>query len=231
MRRIHASLILAAVVTVAGSTTTAADAPTSPATASSTLPAGRYTLDKYHASLVFRVDHLGFSRYTARFTRFDVQLDFDPAHADTAQMTATIDPDSLELDNPPAGFADALKGPLWLDTAQYPAMSYRSRRVTRGTEGVLRIDGDLMLHGITSPVTLFATFNGGYAGHPLDPNARIGFSAHGTFRRSAFGIAYGIPPVGSSMGVSDEVEVIIEAEFSGPPWAGSPPHAAGDAVR
>lgn len=186
------------------------------------LPAGRYTLDKSHASLVFRVDHLGFSRYTARFTRFDVQLEFDPARPEAAQVTATIDPTSLELDNPPAGFADELKGPHWLDTAKYPTMGYRSIRVVRDANGRLRIEGELTLHGVTSPVTLLATFNGGYAGHPLDPHARIGFSAQGSFRRSAFGIANGIPPAGSTMGVGDEVVVEIEAELSGPPWAAAP---------
>ena len=50
--------------------------------------------------------------------------------------------------------------------------------------------GDFTLHGVTRPVTLDATFNGGYAGHPMDPHARIGFSARGTFKRSDFGIAY-----------------------------------------
>jgi polyisoprenoid-binding protein YceI len=70
---------------------------------------------------------------------------------------------------------------------------------------------------VTRPVALDATYNGGYAGHPMDPHARIGFSARGALRRSEFGIAAGIPAPGSLMGVGDEIEVIIEAEFSGPP--------------
>jgi len=53
----------------------------------------------------------------------------------------------------------------------------------------------------------------------MDPHARIGFSAHGSLKRSAFGITYGIPQPGSSMGVGDNVEIIVEAEFSGPPLA------------
>jgi polyisoprenoid-binding protein YceI len=81
----------------------------------------------------------------------------------------------------------------------------------------VRITGDLTLHGVTHPVVLDAVFNGGYAGHPMDPHARIGFSAQGTLKRSEFGIAFGIPAPGSTMGVSDDVDVIVEAEFSGPP--------------
>jgi polyisoprenoid-binding protein YceI len=56
----------------------------------------------------------------------------------------------------------------------------------------------------------------------MDPNARVGFSASGVLKRSEFGIAYGIPAPGSNMGVSDEVEFTIEAEFTGPKMADAP---------
>jgi polyisoprenoid-binding protein YceI len=56
----------------------------------------------------------------------------------------------------------------------------------------------------------------------VDPHARVGFSAHGVLRRSEFGIAYGIPAPGSTMGVGDEVEVQLELEFSGPPLVARP---------
>ena len=36
------------------------------------------------------------------------------------------------------------------------------------------------------------------------------------------GIAYGIPAPGTTMGVSDEVEVRLELEFSGPPLVSKP---------
>jgi polyisoprenoid-binding protein YceI len=49
----------------------------------------------------------------------------------------------------------------------------------------------------------------------MDPGgARVGFSAHGVFKRSAFGMGFGVPAAGSTMGVSDEVDVSIETEFS-----------------
>ncbi|MGZ9097461.1 MAG: YceI family protein [Micavibrio sp.] len=84
-------------------------------------------------------------------------------------------------------------------------------------ESTANIHGDLELLGIKKSVVLKAKFNGGYAGHPMDPHARIGFSAHTSFNRSDFGMTYGIPELGTSMGVGDEINVTIEAEFSGPP--------------
>ena len=75
--------------------------------------------------------------------------------------------------------------------------------------------GELGLHGVTAPITLETTFNGGYASFALDPSgSRIGFSAGARCMRSAFGIAFGIPPAGSTIGVGDAVEIIIEAEFT-----------------
>jgi polyisoprenoid-binding protein YceI len=187
------------------------------------VPAGAYTLDKAHASLTFRVDHLGFSNYTARFKRFDAQLQFDPADVTASSVTATIDPRSLDLDSPPAGFTEALLGEQWLDAAKFSQMTFHSTKVESTGANTFRITGNFTLHGVTQPVVLDATYNGGYEGHPMDPHARIGFSAHGSLLRSAFGIAYGIPAPGTTMGVSDQVDVIIEAEFSGPPFVGAPP--------
>jgi polyisoprenoid-binding protein YceI len=185
------------------------------------VPAGAYTLDKAHSSLVFRVTHLGFSNYTARFKSFDAQLQFDPNNLPASSVTVSVDPKSLDVENPPAGFLDALIGKDWLDTAQFPELTLRSTSIESTSPNAMKITGDLSLHGVTKPIVLDATFNGGYAGHPMDPHARIGFSAHGTFKRSDFGMGYGVPAPGTTMGVGDDVHVAIETEFSGPAW--SPP--------
>jgi len=181
-------------------------------------PAGVYTLDKAHASLIFRVSHMGFSHFTGRLSHFDATLQFDPEHPARSHVEATIDPLSLASYNPPAGFLDSLHGPEWLDAGKFSTITFRSTKVQPTGRNTARITGDFNLHGVTHPVVLNATFNGGYPGVNLDPHARIGFSAHGSFKRSQFGIAFGIPAPGSNMGVGDEVDVTIEAEFNGPAW-------------
>lgn len=187
------------------------------------IPAGDYVLDKSHASLVFRVSHLGFSHYTAAFATFDAKLRFDQNNAVASAVEATIDPKSLTLPSPPEGFLADLIGPQWLNTGAYPSITFRSTKVEVTGPDTGKVTGDLTLHGVTKPVTLDVTYNGGYAGHPMDPHARVGFSAKGVFKRSDFGIAYGVPAPGTTMGVSDEVEVQIEAEFTGPPLVNAPP--------
>jgi polyisoprenoid-binding protein YceI len=234
--RIAASLLTAGAIAVlaACSPPAAKKVETPPAAPSSAaakpaapqVPAGDYKLDKSHASLSFTVNHLGFSHYTARFTDFDASLKFDPTNPSASGIEATIDPTSLDLPAPPAGFKTELTGKAWLDTAQYPAITFRSTKVEVTGANTAKITGDFTLHGVTKPVMLEATFNGGYAGHPMDPQARIGFSAHGVFKRSDFGMGFGVPAPGTTMGVSDEVDVSIEAEFNGPPLAGAKAPAA-----
>jgi len=184
-----------------------------------TAPPGAYSLDKSHGSLNFRVNHMGLSRYTARFTRFDAKLQFDPANPAAMSVTATIDPRSMQTNypDPKLDFDAELAGPSWLNAAKFPDITFQSIKVEVTGANTARVTGDLSLHGVTRPVTLETTFNGGLAPNAMDPaGARIGFSAHGTLKRSEFGLAYGIPAPGSSFGVGDEVEVIIEAEFTQP---------------
>lgn len=181
------------------------------------VPAGEYKLDKSHATLTFVVNHLGFSNYHGQFTSFDATMTFDPSTPTAAKLTATIDPNSLSVPTPPPGFLEELKGEKFLDTAKYPEMKFVSTSVEITGETTGKVTGDFTMHGVTKPVTLDVTFNGGWAGLPgMDPHARAGFSAKGKLNRSDFGIGYGVPAPGSTMGVSDAVEIIIEAEFTGP---------------
>lgn len=180
--------------------------------------AGTYTLDKYHASLVFAADRLGFSNYVGQFTRFDVTLHLDPDAPQDSRITATIDPTSLIIPTPPEGFLEELLGPQWLNTETFPEMRYESTTVTLTSPKTARVDGTFTFLGASHPVSLDVTFNGAYEGFPpYDPNARAGFHAEGRLSRSAFGMTYGLPPEGSTMGVGDEVKFWIDAEFTGPP--------------
>jgi polyisoprenoid-binding protein YceI len=186
--------------------------------ASDPVPKGAYEIDKLHASLIFRVSHLGFSSFTGRFTRFDATLDFDPRKLADSRVDVTIDPTSVTADNVPTDFLSMLSGKGWLDAEQHPEIAFRSRRVEVQDANAFRIHGDITINGVTRPCVLDARYNGGYATHPFEPRARIGFSAKGSLRRSEFGVNAGLPAPGTTFGVGDEVEIVLEAEFSGPSY-------------
>jgi polyisoprenoid-binding protein YceI len=195
---------------------TAAVAPAKPAVVNAAAP-GLYTMDRAHTSVNFRVSHMGLSHFTARFTKMDGTLQFDPANPATMSVSATLDPASLQTNYPlkDVDFDKDLRGKEMFDVAAYPDMSFHSTKVEQTGPNAALVTGDLSLHGVTKPVVLETTFNGGMAPNAMDPaGARIGFSAHGTLKRSDFGMGYGVPPAGSNFGVSDEVEIIIETEFT-----------------
>jgi polyisoprenoid-binding protein YceI len=210
---------MVATLALANGLALAAEASGSPPTPPPALPpAGEYQLDNSHASLVLRANHMGFSTYTTRFSRFDAQLTFDPSNIAASTVVTTIEAASFEMDHAPQMCLDIMKGPQMLDTAKFPQIVFRSQKVRLTGAKSMQITGTLTLHGVTRPMVLEATYNGGYTGMPdRDPHARVGFSAHGAFKRSDFGIAFGIPAPGTTIGVGDTIDFSIEAEFTGPP--------------
>ncbi len=180
---------------------------------------GSYTLDLGHTRILFRVSHLGFSNYTALFTKAEATLDFDPAHPEAARLSASIDAASVETHypDPAVDFNAVIAGPELLDAATYPAITFVSTKVVVTGKNSADVTGDFTLRGITKPVTLGVTYNGGYGSMSMDPaGARIGFSATGTINRSEFGMGFGVPAPGTTMGVGDAVSIIIEAELTKP---------------
>src|SRR3954454_8022775 len=128
------------------------------------VPAGEYRLDPSHASLIFRVNHMGFSHFTSQFRKFDATLMLDPKHPERSSVTATIDPRSIEIVDPT--LAVDIQGPQWFDSGKFPQMTFRSTKVELTGANTAHIDGELSLHGVTVPVSWDATFNGGYGANP-----------------------------------------------------------------
>lgn len=184
-----------------------------------TPPAGIYKTDPAHTRLWFTVDHLGFSTYMALFTKVEATLQFDPDDPGAMQVTATVDLTSLETHNPSPDydFNAVVSGPDLLNAPAHPLVTFTSTKVELTGEKTATVTGDLTLNGATRPVTLRATYNGGWGHMPLDPGgARAGFSIEGTLLRSEFGISNGLPAPGSTMGVGDAVKVYIETELNNP---------------
>ena len=180
-----------------------------------TAPAGDYRMDKAHTSVNFRISHLGFSHYTARFTGIDGELHFDPANPTSQTVEATIDATSLQTNyqGPPKLDFDSDVEKNFLNAAQHPQITFKSTKIEMTGPRSANVVGDFTMNGVTKPVTLATTFNGGYPPNQMDPGGRVGFSAHTTIKRSEFGLKAGIPAPGTNMGVGDDVEVIIETEF------------------
>ncbi len=167
-------------------------------------PAGIYETDVSHTSVHWRISHLGLSNYTARFDKIETKLNFDPKDVTKSKVDVTIDPTSVNTGLP--DFDKKLRGEGYFDIAKNPRITFSSTKIEKTGENTGIITGDLTLNGVTKPVTLTTTFNGGMFNQYADGHS-LGFSAIAKIKRSDFGMMTLLPAVG------DDVEIIIEAEF------------------
>jgi len=174
-------------------------------------PAGRYVSDPHHTSLTWRVRHLGLSNYTARFKDVGIALDFRPDDPRSSSVVATVASRSVETDFPSdlkdwnGELADDQR---FLAAGRAPELKFVSTRVVMTGERAADVTGDLTLRGVSNPFMLAVTFNGHVPNFLETGKPGIGFSAQGRFSRSLWGFVF--PPAAF---VSDEVEVLVEAEL------------------
>jgi polyisoprenoid-binding protein YceI len=169
------------------------------------LPAGEWELDREHASVTWRVRHLGLSWYAARFDALDARLSFDPARPEAAELTAVIEAASVSTGD--RDFDETLRGAAWFDASRHPQIVFRSTRIEVTGETTGRVHGELTLKGVTRPAVLETEFYGGLF-NPLEGRRAVGFGADLVIDRTDFGV--GRLPPGF---IGDEVRVRIEAEF------------------
>jgi polyisoprenoid-binding protein YceI len=171
----------------------------------SELSTGQYTLDPDHATLLWKINHLGFSTFIGRFNAFDASLDFDPENIGNSILEVIIDTTSLDINN--AEFSEELKGPNWFDSEAFPQAVYRTTSLLSSNENSFVFQGELTLLGVTAPVPLNVEFHGGGRNFLTRANT-IGFSANTTFQRSAFGLDRF-----TSFGIGDDIELEVHVEF------------------
>lgn len=170
------------------------------------LRAGAYTLDPDHASLLWKINHLGFSTFIGRFNDFDASLDFDPENVEAANLEVVINTAGLDINN--AEFAEELRGDAWFNVAEFPQATFRTTSFVEAIdEDTFIYRGDLTLLGVTAPIDLEVNFHGGGRNF-LTRSYTIGFSGSANFQRSAYGLDRF-----TSFGVGDDIELEIHVEF------------------
>jgi polyisoprenoid-binding protein YceI len=172
-------------------------------------PAGAYRMDSSHANVTWRVSHLGLAMYTGRFDRMSGTLNFNPQDPTASSIDAAIEAGSVSTRHrDPQGQAsfDAKIAKDAFGADAHPTIRFVSTGATRAAGNTGTVTGNLTLNGVTKPITLNVTYNGGRV-HPFSKAYVIGFSAHTTIKRSAFGVD------DWAVAVGDDTQILIEAEF------------------
>jgi polyisoprenoid-binding protein YceI len=169
--------------------------------------AGSYALDVSHSQVGFAVRHLMVSKTRGRFSDFagTVEIAENPLESSVAVtiQTASVDTRDEQRDG-------HLRSDDFFGVEAHPTMTYVSRAVRETGKGRYVLDGDLTIKGITQPVPLSLTFEGG----ATDPwgGVRIGFSARAEIDREAFGLTWNQALETGGVVVGKKVTIEIEAE-------------------
>jgi polyisoprenoid-binding protein YceI len=169
-----------------------------------------WAIDPAHSSAQFSVRHLMIANVKGEFTKVTGRVSFDDGAIERTSVEAVVDVSTISTREPDR---DAhLKSPDFFDVANFPVMTFKSRRVERNADGSLKLTGDLTLRGTTREVAFRVE---GPSAAVKDPwgNVRRGASATARINRKDFGLTWNAALETGGFVVGDEVAITLDIEF------------------
>jgi len=168
-----------------------------------------YTMDPTHTYPNFSVDHLGVSTIWGRFGKTTGKFMIDHA-AKKASLELTVETASIDTGdnvrgNRPRARDEHLRTADFFNVQEFPTMTFKSTNVKFAGENPSEIDGQLTLLGVTKPLVLKVE-RWVCKENPMSKKPMCGGNASGSFKRSDFGMKFGLPAIG------DEVKLFVEVE-------------------
>jgi polyisoprenoid-binding protein YceI len=137
-----------------------------------------------HASINFKIPHLGYSMLIGRFDEFSGTFAYDQASPADAKVDVLIKTASHNSNH--AGRDKHLRSGDFLDVDKYPEARFVSSKFTSADGKTGKLEGNLTLHGVTKAITIDVT----KVGEGKDPwgGYRAGFSGTATLTLKDFNI-------------------------------------------
>ncbi|WP_111980436.1 YceI family protein [Algibacillus agarilyticus] len=155
-----------------------------------------------HASINFKIKHLGYSWLTGRFNRFSGNFSYDAAKPNESSITVSIDPASIDSNH--AERDKHLRNSDFLAVSDFPTSSFISKSITAINDRELLIKGDFTLHGVTNVIE----FTAEKIGEGKDPwkGYRVGFTGTTSIALADYNITHNLGPASTHV----ELELNIE---------------------
>ncbi|RMG43217.1 MAG: polyisoprenoid-binding protein [Acidobacteria bacterium] len=166
-----------------------------------------FEVDPAHSSVVFKIRHL-LTNVTGKFKEFHGTIVYDAEDPSGSSVEFTVEAKSI--DTGVAKRDGHLRSPDFFDVARYPAITFKSKKVAPGKDGMLLVTGDLTLHGVTKEITVPVEVLG-VIDSPF--GVRAGFETHFTIDRQDFGINWNkaLDQGGVVLGNEVAIEISVEA--------------------
>ena len=118
----------------------------------------KWAFDVYHSSVTFTIRHM-MSKVRGQMKIKDGWLEVDNDNLSTATVEVVLDAATIdtgvEMRDNHLRSADG-----HFDVANYPTITFKSKRVEGKDPANFKVIGDLTIHGITKEVARDASFNG-----------------------------------------------------------------------
>lgn len=137
-----------------------------------------------HASINFKISHLGYSWLLGRFDKFDGEFSYDQSDVAASKIKVSVDVTSLNSNH--AERDKHLKSDDFLNADKFSTATFTSTSVKDLGDGKLEVVGDLELHGVKKSITIDAD----KIGEGKDPwgGYRAGFAGTTKLSLKDFGI-------------------------------------------
>lgn len=170
----------------------------------------KWTIDPVHSIAEFRVRHMMISSVRGQFTGVTGTLTFDERDLSRSAVEASVDVATINTHDPQRD--THLKSPDFFDVDKFPALTFRSTRVTRKSDGTVAVAGPLTIHGVTREVEFAVE---GPTPPMKDPwgNTRIGVTATTKLNRTDFGLNFNAALETGGVLVGEDVTITLELEF------------------
>jgi polyisoprenoid-binding protein YceI len=168
--------------------------------------AADYVIDNKgsHASINFKIKHLGYSWLTGRFDKFDGKFSYDPANVSASKIEVNVDTSIVNSNH--AKRDKHLKSDDFLDVSEFANAKFVSSSVTKKADGQLAVNGTLTLHGVSKKITIDAQT----IGEGKDPwgGYRAGFSGTTSIALTDFSIKKDLGPASTHVQLELHIEGI-----------------------
>jgi len=169
-----------------------------------------WSIDPAHSAAHFSVRHLMISNVRGEFSKLSGTVVLDSA--DPTRSTVEVSADASTINTREPQRDEHLRSADFLDVANHPTITFRSKRIVPEGPDHYKLMGDLTIRGVTKEVTFDVE---GPTPPVKDPwgNVRAGVTATAKINRKDFGLVWNALVEGGGVMVGDQVSITVEAEL------------------
>ena len=169
---------------------------------------GVYELDRVHSSVDVAIRHMQVSTFRASFADIDGRL---TAGEGTIVLEGCARAESISIVDPPEFREHVVRGADFFDSDAHPLIIFRSTSVDLSDDGTATVSGELMIRGVSHPVTAAGKYRppreDAYGGY------RAGVELCTTVDRRSWNMDWQMPLPDGSDALGWEVEITARLEL------------------